>query len=120
MARKKGCEHGQMLYSADGYVTAWFMWQLKSDQNAAKAFVGSDAEIKSKGPGERYIILLHSIRGMACVSYHGVMISLPEIFAAKRLIFIEKNVKNAIKSMTFDRYLGILTQFSKLLLFLHT
>ena len=47
MARKKGCEHGQMLYSADGYVTAWFLWQLKSDQNAAKAFVGSDAEIKS-------------------------------------------------------------------------
>ena len=36
-----------MLYSADGYVTAWFMWQLKSVQNAAKAFVGSDAEIKS-------------------------------------------------------------------------
>ena len=54
------------------------------------------------------------------VSYHGVMISLPEIFVAKRLIFIEKNVKNAIKTMTFDRYLGILTQFSKLLLFLHT
>lgn len=25
MARKKECEHGQMLYSADGYVTAWFM-----------------------------------------------------------------------------------------------
>lgn len=47
MARKKGCEQGQMLYSADGYVTAWFMWQLKSVQNAAKAFVGSDAEIKS-------------------------------------------------------------------------
>lgn len=47
MARKKGCEHGQMLYSADGYVTAWFMWQLKSDHNAAKAFVGNDAEIKS-------------------------------------------------------------------------
>ena len=54
------------------------------------------------------------------VSYHGMMISLPEIFVAKRLIFIEKNVKNAIKTMTFDRYLGILTQFSNLLLFLHT
>ena len=35
-----------MLYSADGYVTAWFMWQLKSDQNAAKAFVGSDAALR--------------------------------------------------------------------------
>ena len=54
------------------------------------------------------------------VSYHGMMISLPEIFVAKRLIFIKKNVKNAIKTMTFDRYLGILTQFSNLLLFLHT
>ena len=54
------------------------------------------------------------------VSYHGMMIYLPEIFVAKRLIFIEKNVKNAIKTMTFDRYLGILTKFSKLLLFLHT
>ena len=54
------------------------------------------------------------------VSYHGMMIYLPEIFVAKRLIFIKKNVKNAIKTMTFDRYLGILTKFSKLLLFLHT
>lgn len=47
MARKKDCEHGQMLYSADGYVTAWFMWQLKDDQNAAKAFFANNAEIKS-------------------------------------------------------------------------
>ena len=45
MGRKKGCEHGQMLYSADGYVTAWFLWQLQGDQDAAKAFVGDDAEI---------------------------------------------------------------------------
>ena len=52
------------------------------------------------GPGDRYIILLYSIRGMACVSYHGMMISLPEIFVAKRLIFIEKNVKNAIKTIS--------------------
>ena len=37
---------------------------------------------------------------MACVSYHGVMISLPEIFVAKRLIFIKKNVKNAIKTIS--------------------
>lgn len=45
MARKTGCEHGHMLYSADGYVTAWFMWQLQGDTEAAKAFVGDDAEI---------------------------------------------------------------------------
>ncbi len=40
MARKKGVEHGQMLYSADGYVTAWLMWQLQNDSCAAKAFTG--------------------------------------------------------------------------------
>lgn len=45
MARRIGAEHGQMLYSADGYVTAWFMWQLKGDEEASKAFVGSEAEI---------------------------------------------------------------------------
>ena len=38
-------DHGKMLYSADGYVTAWFMWQLKGDAEAAKVFVGEDAEL---------------------------------------------------------------------------
>lgn len=45
MARKIGMEHGHMLYSADGYVTAWFMWHLKGDESAAKAFSGKDAEL---------------------------------------------------------------------------
>ncbi len=45
MARKIGCEHGDMLYSADGYVTAWFMWQLQSDERAATAFTGEKPEI---------------------------------------------------------------------------
>lgn len=45
MARKTGCEHGHMLYSADGYVTAWFMWQLQGDKEAAKAFTGDAPEI---------------------------------------------------------------------------
>lgn len=45
MARRIGAEHGQMLYSADGYVTAWFMWKLQGDEEASKAFVGSEAEI---------------------------------------------------------------------------
>ncbi len=45
MARKKDLEHGEMLYSADGYITAWFMWQLQGDAEAAKAFDGEDAEI---------------------------------------------------------------------------
>lgn len=42
---QSGQSHGEMLYSADGYVTAWFMWHLQNDTNAAKAFVGSNAEI---------------------------------------------------------------------------
>ncbi|MCR5293971.1 MAG: hypothetical protein K6E30_02195 [Lachnospiraceae bacterium] len=45
MARKRDLEHGEMLYSADGYITAWFMWQLQGDEAAAKAFTGDDAEI---------------------------------------------------------------------------
>ena len=45
VALKPGVDHGQMLYCADGYVTAWFMWQLQGDQEAAKAFIGDDAEI---------------------------------------------------------------------------
>ena len=44
-ARKVGMNHGEMLYSADGYVTAWFMWRLQDDENAAKAFTGDSPEI---------------------------------------------------------------------------
>lgn len=47
MARRKDADHGDMLYFADGYVTAWFMWQLQGDSEAAKAFVGDNAEILS-------------------------------------------------------------------------
>lgn len=45
MMRRIGAEHGQMLYSADGYVTAWFMWQLQNDEEAGKAFIGDNPEI---------------------------------------------------------------------------
>lgn len=38
--------HGEMLYSADGYVTAWFMWKLQDDQDAALAFVGDSPELE--------------------------------------------------------------------------
>lgn len=44
-ALRSGMDHGKMLYSADGYVTAWFMWHLQGDQDAAKAFAGDDAEL---------------------------------------------------------------------------
>lgn len=45
MARKRHCGHGEMLYSADGYTTAWFMWHLQNDKEAAKAFVGNQPEL---------------------------------------------------------------------------
>lgn len=45
MAVRKDAAHGDMLYTADGYVTAWFMWQLQGDSEAAKAFVGENPEI---------------------------------------------------------------------------
>lgn len=44
-ALRPGMDHGKMLYSADGYVTAWFMWQLQDDQDAARAFVGENPEL---------------------------------------------------------------------------
>lgn len=47
IARRIGAEHGQMLYSADGYVTAWFMWQLQGDKEAGKAFIGESPEISN-------------------------------------------------------------------------
>ena len=45
LARRKGVDHGEMLYYRDGYVTAWFMYYLKGDIEAGKAFFGEDAEI---------------------------------------------------------------------------
>lgn len=47
MAIHSGMNHPQMLYTADGYVTAWFMWQLQGDDEAAKAFVGETPELLS-------------------------------------------------------------------------
>lgn len=47
MARKVGKDHGDMLRCADGYMTAWFMYYLKGDTEARKAFFGENAEILS-------------------------------------------------------------------------
>jgi len=44
MLRRNDGDHGQMLYLADGYMTAWFMWHLQGDEQAKGAFVGSDPE----------------------------------------------------------------------------
>jgi len=45
MARKTGCDHGQMLYSADGHVTAWLLWQLQGNEEAASVFIGENPEL---------------------------------------------------------------------------
>ena len=45
MARRLNTAHNEVLYTANGYVTAWFMWQLQNDEEAAKAFIGENAEI---------------------------------------------------------------------------
>lgn len=47
MARRTGADHGKMLYSANGYAAAWFMWQLQGDSDAAKAFTGNNPELLS-------------------------------------------------------------------------
>ena len=38
-------EHGDMQVRTDGYMTAWMLWELQGDAEAAKAVVGDDAEI---------------------------------------------------------------------------
>lgn len=38
-------EHGDMQLRTDSYMTAWMLWQLQGDENAAKVFVGDNAEI---------------------------------------------------------------------------
>lgn len=45
MLRRKNTDHGKTQYSEDGYVVAWFMWQLQGDEEAAKAFFGENPEI---------------------------------------------------------------------------
>ena len=45
MALRTGMDHGKMLYSADGYVTAWFLWYLQGDGDAAKVFSGDIPEL---------------------------------------------------------------------------
>ncbi len=45
MARKTWLEHWDMLYSADGYATAWLMCYLKWDKEACKGFQWNNPEI---------------------------------------------------------------------------
>lgn len=45
MARGKKAGHGDMLSFPNGYMIAWFMWQLKGDLEAKSAFQGNLPEI---------------------------------------------------------------------------
>ena len=45
MALRADTDHGSMLYSGDGYVTAWFLYWLRGDEEAGAAFFGLEAEL---------------------------------------------------------------------------
>lgn len=45
MARRTNADHGDMLATADAYMTAWFMYWLKDDLTAKNVFYGNSAEI---------------------------------------------------------------------------
>lgn len=47
MARRVGMTHDDMMYSAGGYVIAWFRWQLMGDSKAAGVFIGESPELLS-------------------------------------------------------------------------
>ena len=49
-ARVAGAEHGEIQMKTDGYMTAWMLYQLSGDEEAAKVFIGEDADILSN-PG---------------------------------------------------------------------
>lgn len=45
MLRRKDTAHNQVLYAANGYVTAWFRYWLQDDGAAGKAFLGDAPKI---------------------------------------------------------------------------
>lgn len=45
VARAVGVEHEDMLLRTDAYMTAWFLYQLLNDNDAAKVFAGKNAEL---------------------------------------------------------------------------
>ncbi|VDH00421.1 Predicted dienelactone hydrolase [Lysinibacillus sphaericus] len=46
-ARINGAEHEDMLTRADGYTTAWMLYQLQDNEEAGGVFIGEEAEILS-------------------------------------------------------------------------
>ena len=47
IGRLSGRDHGAIPISADGYMTAWFLYWLQGDEAAGRAFFGADAEIRN-------------------------------------------------------------------------
>lgn len=47
IARKKNVDHGDSYLQFDGYMTAWFRWQLMGDMEAAQVFIGETPELLS-------------------------------------------------------------------------
>lgn len=45
MGRIKGVDHGDVLPRGEAYTTAWMLYWLCNDQDAAQCFVGDDAEM---------------------------------------------------------------------------
>lgn len=45
MARKKGMTHDDMVIQGQGYLTAWMLWQLQDDPQAADVFTGNPADL---------------------------------------------------------------------------
>lgn len=54
-ALRKDTDHGSMLYSGDGYVTAWFMYWLQNDASAGSAFWGDRPEIAGNANWENVL-----------------------------------------------------------------
>ncbi len=46
MSRRIGAEHEDMMACSDAYLTAWMLYRLYGDEQAAKVFVGDTAEIR--------------------------------------------------------------------------
>ena len=47
MARRIGIDHGDIFNASDGYMTAWFLWLLNDDPEAAMVFAGNGAELRN-------------------------------------------------------------------------
>lgn len=47
LARRKASDHQKILYAADGYMTAWFLWQLKGDEAASLGFINGAEDMKA-------------------------------------------------------------------------